>query len=1118
MLFIMQYQEINELLAKGIKIETMSADDARVKEIKNANLFLTEHIGGKPDWLDGFLESNRCKLVETIYRITAGREGIASLQGYREGYFNEIVQNVNDLHCGDNLSIHVSRKENICELNCEYKDTGFKLSNIYAFLNREMSDKISNERQTGKFGIGIKSFFKFVDKLSIQSNVKLEFFINRSFHNHTVYGSTEYNSNWDGKYTKLNISYNITNETEFNICKLTDFVDYLCGRKEINVGNFFISGNDNELIFDIRSLLFMRMHSQLEEPVSKLTFYGNMHTISMECDKRKEMQDITIDGENWSIGTMLLKMKVDNKEDFYKKEYIVFLNNGISIAFPVGVYSSEKNRMYSTYYLKEDTREQLLAIGMLVDSEYANMCRNDVGDSEESINRVYDEIRKQMKKLYVCMCSKEAASLSCAVEISDVFHHLLARYVMVKSEQYLESPLSDYCYNNSYLPKIKEKEDNIVRSYVVFHKPKEEYDTSAYQEGNIAKELKENYFDFVEKKDVYDIESMLSEKDCILGVKKLYEILSDNVNEYCKENIRIASEIANYFDSVGSFIAYSISGERKSELKVTDAEVERWLIYLRETVGTYYNPEIFLKLVGRYKLNDAVAYTGSIIQSNLSFQDYLFNGILETEEGILTKYQNKQFDETYFELKQELLQKRYVDTNNKQDRYAVRCMKPIGRSASHWNQAFDYYEMSAPKEMEKKLSEPELLLEKMAIDDNFTQIKLDNQELRLFEKCSGRMSKRAYLFKNYITICQQIINLNCLKHIQMDTFSKFMKAIKYRYMLENDLKKFIGISCKQSIISTMDIVKEVLPIMVEIQEHEKKTYLLDEFSSSEVEICDIEENNNNEILKENAEFIYKITGYYIHLYKFDSSTRRKIIAFFGNGKCAIQAEASKAFREVAKYTSSKQDIYIFYDNFVDNFQELVSIVLSEIGIEDEDKKLKLLNGYIHNGNNTKTVNYISRKSLAKVKKKLALNWARLDSNDISPVYDSEIIYRLLTARGSYDIFCPICADIPLETFDYGGDTKKRKSRYIIVLENENPVTNSKAPYIITIACSYCQERLRNTLIKSEFDEKNIVLTTQIAHGLHEKMRSRQQIELSPVNVELMKNFKKSLRSDYFCGF
>ena len=75
----MHYQDINEMLAKGIKIENMSSDF--VKEISAANAYLMQSEGVKPTWLDEFLDSNRCKLVETICRATSVAQGISSLQG-----------------------------------------------------------------------------------------------------------------------------------------------------------------------------------------------------------------------------------------------------------------------------------------------------------------------------------------------------------------------------------------------------------------------------------------------------------------------------------------------------------------------------------------------------------------------------------------------------------------------------------------------------------------------------------------------------------------------------------------------------------------------------------------------------------------------------------------------------------------------------------------------------------------------------------------------------------------------------------------------------------------------------------------------------------------------------
>lgn len=1095
----MHYQDINEILAKGIKTENMSPD--YVRAISDANAYLMKKSGEKPVWLDGFIDSNRCKLVETICRATSVAQGISSLQGYREGYFNEIIQNANDLHCGDSICIITGEEGNNLTLECQYDDKGFSLSNIYAFLNREMSDKTDDDSQTGQFGVGIKSFFKFVENLRIKSNVLFDFSINRSINDNNIVGSTKINSAWSGEQTSLFISYDPKFESEFNTRKLSSLIEYLNGKQNVDVLRFFLTGDDSEMVFDIRSLIFMQLNGKTKRSIAHLEFKGKNRSVKVSCEDVIKVKTITVAEECWRTGVLQLKVELDQNVR-YEKQYIVFSNNSISVAFPVSEFSTDYNRMYSTYYLKADIKEQLLPIGMLVDSKYANIHRNDVGDSEEKINEVYDKLRGYMRSLYGFMCSEEVADLSCAEAVSDVFHNIVARYLMVDRRDYPETPLFEDYYSNSFLPKkYKEK----AKTFVIEHKRKEAYDSASYQEGDIVKELKENYFEFVEKKNTYDLQELILDSECIYGVCKVYGLLSDQRNEIPEQNRAIASRITNYFSSVGEYLVYEICGEHREELFVSDAEIDSWLLGLQEEVGKYFDAGMFLKLVGRYRLNDAIAYDGSIRHTNLSFKDYLFNGILTSSNGLLSQYQNQFYDEKYFNLKQELLQKRYQDFGNKKNSYMIRCIRPVGKSVAGWDGTYDYYEMCPSKNFRNKLSNPELLLERMAIDEKFTGLRLSGTDLKLFEKKSKGMWRRDYQFKNYTIDEQQIIQLSCIRDINLDSFVGFINAIKYRCMFTEELQKYIHISCREESISTKDIVEDVLPVMVESPEGENKRYLLDEFSPSDVEIAEIIENSNNEVPIENAEFVQKITGYRVHVYRFVSNSRRKILAYFGEGKCQVKTDAARKFKEVAKSSSTDKNVYIFYDNIPNDIQQAITNVLDEIGVST--KNLELLEGYIHNGNTTKTMSYMSRRrNLAKVKKKLLLEWAELPEG-ISSINDTEILYRLLTARGSYDIFCPICSDIPMETFDYGEDTKKKHSRRIVLLENENPDTNMEVPYIITVACSYCCQRLRSTMIKSEFDGKNVILTTQIAHGLHEKTKSKQQIELSPVNIEVMKKFK-----------
>lgn len=1090
----MYYQEINEILAKGLKTDNMTHDQSTC--ISEANKYLTERIGSKPEWMDEFLESNKCKLIETICRATSNSNNISSLLGYNEGYFNEIVQNVNDLHCGNEIEISVSNNNGRCELICQYSDNGFKLSNIYAFLNREMSDKSDKLGQTGKFGVGIKSFFLFVERLKVESNIIFDFKIERNG-DLKITGETYINNYWKKGKTNFSVTYNPNCKSDFNTKKLTNLISCLCEEKCDNILDFFLNENDNELIFDINSFLFINMNSEDRAVISKLKIQGSKHYVEILCKEEYGIDSINYSDTLWRIKVLKNEIVLDNSVK-YSEKFLVFSNNNISSAFPIGNYSKLHNRVYSTYYLKSDNK--LLPIGMLIDSKYTNIHRNDVGDNEEKINDFYNTIIEYMRCLYRFMCSDIVNSLPCSENISDVFHSILARYLVEITDKYPESPLNCADFDNKKMHKLN---NSNVRSYVVVHSDKEEYSKCSHQEGNIKKELEENYFEFVEANNVYDIKDVISE-DGINGVKRVYSLLHNDLSVIPEKNIDTASRILNFFGSVKEFLVYVISGERTECCKVTDSDIDNWLIRLKGKIGNYFNPQYFLKIIGRYCINDAIKYDGSISSSNLSFKDYLFNDALAAENGILTKYQNEYFDEKYFKLKEELLKKRYVDIGNTNNSFMIRCIYPYSYSKSRWDGEYSYFNMELYDDVLQPLSQSHLLLERMAMDPKFTGILLYANRLRIFQAEARGMWQRE--FEYYKILQQQIIDISCMRKINLYSFSDFIAAIKHRKKLKEEFRNFIKIACIEKKITTKSIAESILPVITDIPNGEKTTYLLDEFEPSDVMIDSIIEDSNNEMPVENIEFIYKLTGYKVHVYRFNSNTKRKIVAYFGDGYGVVKPESSYKFRRIIQYNSSDKNIYIFYDNAGTDLQKIVNSVLENLTISLQN--LTILNGYIHNGNTTKTMDYISRRrNFAKIRKKLFLNWSDVDTSNLTTVNDIEILYRLLTARGCYDVYCPICADIPLEAFDYGADTKKKHSRQIVLFENTNTNTKHQIPYIITLACEYCSQRLRNTLISSEFEGDTLILTTQISHGQHEKSKQELQIKLAPINVEIIKKFK-----------
>lgn len=1080
-------QDINELLASG----------KSSNEIKNADKYLKSGTGSKPDWLEDFLGSNKSKLTETILRAISSSDGMTSMSGYNEGYFNEIIQNANDLNAGETIDINVSTDGTKYSVNCIYQDAGFSVSNIYGFLNREMSDKSSEEGQTGKFGVGIKSFFKFVSKFKIESNVIFEFIVDKA--NLEVSSNVYLNDDWDHKNTVLSFEYSEseTGENVFNTRKLSNLIDYLEKDSEDDISKFFFDGEDNELVFDICSLIFMNKNSN-KKTISQMNFCGSCHSVSIVYKENCDVQEIEKESEKWKIADVLLSISVDGKEKNSDK-YIVFTKGKMSIGFPLYFEMTECNRFYSTYYIKKENNDNILSLSMIINTESANIHRNDIGDNEESIKEVYEKVKEYLKELYCFMCSSEITAAKCITDISDIFHSVLYRYYE-DDESIKESPFNLDELDNQYLPKII----NNSKTDIVVHKEIENYQKSTPLDKNSVIELEETYFEYIEKGNVLDYNELINSQECIYGVNKIYKYLYEE-SEKDKDNYKIAIKMLHFFPRVDDYITYVVTGYRDKD-SISDLEVDKWLIELKSLIGESFNQNVFLKLIGRYSLNPALDFDGSLIKDKLSFKDYLFNGIPEYKDGIMSNWQNKQYDSKYAELKRQVCANRLMDNGNVRNKYKIRYMRPKSYSRRGWKGIYDCYGYTFNDNSSQVSNKNKfMLLEKIAFNGELIdKLGYLDYSLCLYEKKAIELQCRDNSFMYYSEQEQQIICLDFLNTILLMDFGEFLQAIYYRKRIRDYRGVFnINIKCINNDITTNDILNRLLPYIID-QDEEKKS-LMTEYKPQDVYIGTIQENTNNELPDENINFIYRISGYKLFVSKFNSNSKKYMISYFGNRMAAIKTEAKGAFKQIATYNSQKDDIFIFYDN-VPDIQTVVAIVLKELNLSKNI--MDFLMGYIHNGNNTKTMNYLSRRrTFAKVKKKLVLDWNDIELENNDELEDNEVIYRLLTARGSYDIYCHICSDIPLETFDYGEDTKRKHSRKIIVMENENSETKDEFPYIITIGCSYCFEKLRNTLSKSEFDGKNLTLTTQISQGQHERMKIRHQIELSPINIQIMKKIR-----------
>lgn len=1107
------YQTINESLAKA-KYEKNVA-----RELKSANQFLLKRKGKKPSWFEGFLDSNKQKMIETICRATR-EEGIASLSGYREGYFNEIVQNANDLHCGNRISIETKIQGTKYTMSCKYKDNGFEISNIYGFLNREMSDKSSAAGQTGKFGIGIKSFFQFVDSLSIESNVNLNFIIERNLEDEesipNVTGDVWLNENWDKKHTILEFTFDSELDSGFNIEKLITLCKYLDGQPVgIDSEEMFQCGKRNQLVFDICSLIFMGM-DETKEAITSIYFKGADReieiTYSFDFDKVEQFE---IDSEKWYIGKGKLQCLEDGDVE-YEWEYLICHTGKYAFAYPLyqdeDVFLDEddimnvNNRFYSTYFLKEDVDHVILPMGLLIHSEYANMHRTDLGDSTESIKKALENIKDKMLMLFELFSSSQIKKSLYVIEISNVFHTLLYLYSSVSGTDYKESPLNLDNLTTEYLPKNRKGD---TCSYVVYHNKNEPYTKSSYEEGDISEQLESLYYEIIEQDQVLDYSNLITDSEYMAGVRRIYYALMEEEIEN-EENYQRLSQMLNIFSDVKNFIAYRITGEKPFCSYVTDAAIDKWLLSWKKIKKKSISELLMLKLIGRYQLNDAIAYNGEVIGKNLSFMDYIFNDTLEAEGGYLSKLQTEQFGKKYKSLKKEMLENRIIDNGNASNPFMIRCIIPYGRSRSNWKWTFDYYNtvgFDAPKH--KSFQHSFALLERLALEENIQKNTLCSYRgLYLYQSYALGFEYRENGFAYSYETQQQIIDMEPLSNIRLDSFSKYIDAVGYKKSISNRrVREYIKITCAIKSITVKELITSILPaLMQKKDENGTLSTLLDFYDSREITFKNIKPDMRNEYPSENVAFIEKLTGYRIFLYRFDSGGKKNIVAYAHHRSFRVNLDSTKQFRDISCYFGNEKDIYIFYDNYAKNVFKAVYDVLVQIGLSPN--LLELIDSYIYNGNTTKTIGYSSYMgNMAKTRRKLVLDWSDLQANELGQFYDNELLYRILTARGSYSMYCPICADIPFETVDFTDKNKKRHSRRLLILENENKKTREDVPYIITVCCNHCFEKLSNILSNSEFDGTHLVLSTQLAHGLHEKLVNKQYIELSPTNIALMKKMK-----------
>lgn len=478
-----------------------------------------------------------------------------------------------------------------------------------------------------------------------------------------------------------------------------------------------------------------------QKSISEMNFSGSCHSISVVCKNICEVQEIETESEKWKIRNISLSISSDD-EEYMSSQHIIFTRGKTSVGFPVNTELNGYNRFYSTYYIKKDENYNILPLSMIIDTPSANIHRNDLGDNEKSIKDAYDKVKDFLSDLFWFMCAPEITAAECINEISDIFHSVLCRYINQDNEQFEESPFNLEGLDNQYLPKIAGNS----KTDVVVHEAVENYQKYTPLDKNSVAGLTEIYFKFIEKENVTDYDELVDSDDCIEGVGRIYRYLYEDCDTGC-ENYESALRMLHFFPGVAEYITYVVSGEYRNELYLSDLEVDQWLCELKNEHEDEYSQALFLKLIGRYYLSPALKFDGTLQKENLSFRDYLFNGLPELKYGLLSNWQNEQYDSQYAELKRQVSGNRFVDPGNKRNTYKIRYIEPKGISRRRWDGIYDYYGhniISCEVSSKNKL----ILLEKLALDGNLLK-GIAKNSMRLYEKQIVSLRRRDKFFDYY---------------------------------------------------------------------------------------------------------------------------------------------------------------------------------------------------------------------------------------------------------------------------------------------------------------------------------------------------------------------------------
>ncbi|UYB50118.1 hypothetical protein OCI51_26025 (plasmid) [Lysinibacillus capsici] len=1070
------------------------------KNIVNKEIEVLPEIKKADDFLYDFnaytLEEIECEielvgLIQdsgTMLNIIAQQSEPELIKGYKENYFNEIIQNANDLSVGTEITFEMERINEVYSCTAVYDDPGFKVSNIVSFCNRGLSDKKRHE-QTGKYGVGIKSLFAFVDNFEMKNNIEIKINPRNRVDNLTPLKLSYSNP----KKTTLHFSFTRKQPEEifdFNIGKLANFIDRLEGSYPYGVEDYFVANLEDRLIFDAKSLLFMDAKKKSDEStINTIVFYNKTagNHVKIHCEKygkEKISEELTMTlceiTINIQIGSYL-------SEKIYK--YALFELEKIRVAIPYEEIGREKNKYFSTFFVKldEGDEQSFWNINAAIHTEYANLSRTDFADSSKDRENVMKVIKENLQELVAKMTVQhETLSPEYKIVLSEIFHKLL-----INDRHESESTLFDLVIARGLTNRYLVKEDTLCSDIaIVERKPNEKVGYQKVESlfvGNYEETIEQVKWIFneeVKSRNPFEfLDVLLAKKGLLENVKAAYT--SNNLS-----NVEYLT-ILNKYDCLEDLVIATLEKQRVEELSATVSD------YLVEKYKDKFQE--LLVFFGAYSLIPGIDHNGYFKSYKGQFKDVLFrknsSSSNKLNEMIMKDYKR------YESIKLKLASQYYKNTSDNSNQLIF--IRPDREGTWDRHYVLKNYETPSSENLQLNQNEWALFFNLLIEDSTFREkiVKVNDNEayLGMWKITERKWRGDVNRFKegNRLSVTDEIISFNFIKNIPIQSLDVLKVAHQAISNFSKDIQELLMLNLMMK-LKWFDFISKFIPWYVGEANNTYQKQIFIEIEDSTLP--------GNSIDSKFASLIRFHSDIDVETYKLNSSTKLTTAFIWENEFYVKKMESEESFTLVGTvhtHTRSNKLIVLYSQKDVPN-DAIVAVLkymkkeLSNVlGLNDDI--LKYFEHYIPLKPIGMSVDSNIYQNILKVEEYQYndVNYRALNEIDMPRLsYDDSL--AILAAKGSYNKHCPCC----------GKHLKKLSHLSVCTL----PLNNSTQQYIIVPLCLDCEQSFRETLLYVSIQDNILEIITKYYADTSDFTKKYYRIPLSPANNILNQNASILLNS------